>query len=527
MDRAAALSLMLTCAACTNELDPLGEAILIVDTDLPVPELAAELRLDLYSPDGTAWYHSRDIALPDPRDWPASFSLYDPDPESMREALVRVRIHPLGRVRDYHGERFAPVPIGLAPGDVPPEPMAEGEAPRLFVDGVDATPRTEPQPLLTIDRLFLLRLEPGKTGSVQLTLRGACAGTMADVAGRATCIDTRAVLVPVEELPLNDELEPEVSSVQGSFAPPSDCSAAPRPASPALFDEEVCVQGGAFVFGNSDVFGFSFVDPNGDRQSADGVPERVAVVPPFRMDRYEVTVGRWRQALAEGFVSPDLTPTVNDGPLLVDESNGDPGVCTWSSTDQGREHYPVNCVSWVAARAFCARLGGDLPTEAQWEYAAQVAGRETKTRYPWGTTEPTCDHVIFARLAQGTFADGNMQCAQLGTGPQPVNAAEHDGGDVTPGTRIVQLGGGMTEMMRDDAHPLTAACWLAAPLESPTCVDPTRPYMSLRGGAWHLSSVFVHPGLRASRRRDIPPELGGGPLTMAFVGFRCARAGAD
>jgi formylglycine-generating enzyme required for sulfatase activity len=533
MDRAAAVSLVLACVACTNELDPLGEAVLIVDTDLAVPELAAELRLDLYSSDGTAWYHSRQIALPDPRDWPASFSLYNPDPEAGRVALVRVRIHPLGRVRDYHGERFAPVPIGMAPGEVPPEPIAVGvEEPRLMIDGADVTPRTEPQPLLTVDRLFLLRLEPGKTGNVQLTLRGACAGTMADLAGGATCVDRRAALLPVEELTLADDLEPDVTSVQGSFAPPSDCTAAPRAASQApdgspLFDDEVCVQGGAFIFGNSDVFGYTFVDPNGDQQSADGVPERVAVVPAFRIDRYEVTVGRWRQAIAEGFFSPDPSPYPNDDVLIPDATDPNIGLCTWSTTPRGRENYPVNCLSWAAARAFCIRLGGDLPAEAQWEYAAQVAGREVETRYPWGTDEPSCERVIFGRLAQGPVVEGNTQCAAFGPGPHPVNAAEHDGGDVSLGYGIVHLGGGMTEMLRDDAHPLAAACWLGAPLESPVCVDPERPYMSLRGGSWHLSSVFVHPGLRASQRRDIPPELGGGPFITAYTGFRCVRGGAD
>lgn len=534
MDRAAALSLLLglllglllACIACTDELEPLGEAVVIVDTDLPVPELAAQLRLDLYSPDGASWYHSREIALPDPRDWPASFSLYNPDSEAMREALVRVRIHPLGKLRDYRGERFAPVPIGMAPGEVPAEPIATDE-PRMVIDGVDRTPRTEPQPLLTIDRLFRLRLELGKTGSVQLTLRGACAGTMADLAGGATCVDTRAALLPVEELSLSEDVEPELSSVQGSFAPPTDCVSPPRPASEGLFDDEVCVQGGAFVLGNSDVFGYSFVDPNGDLQSADGVPERVAVVPAFRMDRYEVSVGRWRQALAEGFVSPDGTPLVNDGPVLVEGSDLDPRMCTWSGSPLGREDFPVNCVSWYAARAFCAHFGGELPTEAQWEYAAQVAGRDAETRYPWGSDEPSCDRVIFARLASGSFVDGNTQCNPEGSGPQPVNAAEHEGGDVSLGHGIVHLGGGVTELMLDDAQPLAAACWLAAPLESPVCMDPARPYMSLRGGAWYLSSVFVHPGLRASRRRDIPPEAGGGPLTSGSIGFRCIRGGAD
>jgi hypothetical protein len=53
--------------------------------------------------------------------------------------------------------------------------------------------------------------------------------------------------------------------------------------------------------------------------------------------------------------------------------------------------YPVD-VSWPGAMAYAAWLGGSLPTEAQWEFAA----RGTKGRtYPWGENAPTCDHANF------------------------------------------------------------------------------------------------------------------------------------
>ena len=58
----------------------------------------------------------------------------------------------------------------------------------------------------------------------------------------------------------------------------------------------------------------------------------------------------------------------------------------------GRERYPTDKINWDRAKAYAEWLGGSLPTEAQWEYAAR--GSEGRT-YPWGEEPPTCEHAQY------------------------------------------------------------------------------------------------------------------------------------
>ena len=53
-------------------------------------------------------------------------------------------------------------------------------------------------------------------------------------------------------------------------------------------------------------------------------------------------------------------------------------------------NYPVVWVSWTQAKEYCNWAGGDLPSSAQWEYAAR--GNDGRL-FPWGDTFPDASHA--------------------------------------------------------------------------------------------------------------------------------------
>jgi len=128
------------------------------------------------------------------------------------------------------------------------------------------------------------------------------------------------------------------------------------------------------------------------------------------LDRYEVTVGRFRKFVAAystyrpaaGVGAHPKNPGTGWDPLWTPSLPVTPGllmaalVCnsyaTWTNTPDAHENKPVNCLDWYHAFAFCAWDGGFLPTDLEWNYAA--AGGNDQRTYPWGNTAPAANATL-------------------------------------------------------------------------------------------------------------------------------------
>ena len=252
-----------------------------------------------------------------------------------------------------------------------------------------------------------------------------------------------------------------------------------------------------------------------------------ATVSDFRLDTYEVTVGRFRQFVSAGKGTRADPPaagagarTLNGMPnqagwdpawnaglttntaALVAGVNCDPTYQAWTDVPGTNESVAMNCITWSEAMAFCVWDGGFLPTEAEWNYAA--AGGNEQRAYPWSS--PASALGIDCSYANYQSATG--ECVAPPTGAPNRVGSESPRGDGRWGQ--ADLGGNVWEWTLD---------WYTGPPAYPNpcnnCADLTSAFARvIRGGSFSDMPSSVRVGIRNFA----------GPGTRYYVaGVRCAR----
>ena len=207
-----------------------------------------------------------------------------------------------------------------------------------------------------------------------------------------------------------------------------------RQSSPSdlISSEMAGVPGGEYWIGTDDI--------------SDNSPRRVDISS-FWIDKFEVT----NQEFAEFVHDRDYKTKAetNGSCLVVDQTRFTSGSsqASWRKPDGpgsstlSRQHHPVVQVAWEDADAYCRWRGKRLPTEEEWEVAANgISGRKN---FPWGNGFSK-DRANYGH-SHGTMRVGSFAGNSLGIYDMAGNVWEWCSSSYSPIMKVVRGGGWESE----------------------------------------------------------------------------------
>lgn len=215
------------------------------------------------------------------------------------------------------------------------------------------------------------------------------------------------------------------------------------------------------------------------------------MLPSYYMDRYPVTN---RQYLA--FVKATQYKPRDTAHYLKHWKNG--------KVPAGQENFPVVYVSYEDAKAYAKWAGKRLPTEVEWQFAAQTPkGNE----WPWNQTTPVTrkEEVITGTLTVSAIAGIDSAHCNLGNG------------------KLYAVGSYPAGVNPNGLHDLVGCVWQ---LTNDLYMSGSYRYIMMKGGSYFKPSSswwYVQGGPRELHYRQFLLRVSQGFERNATVGFRCVK----
>jgi hypothetical protein len=164
------------------------------------------------------------------------------------------------------------------------------------------------------------------------------------------------------------------------------------------------------------------------------------------------------------------------------------------STFTGARH-PVHNITWNDAQTFCKAIGGDLPTEAQWEFAGRADNNEGAL---WNLDEDP-NPGMYAIYKANSYSRGKKSPEY---GPQPVSTKKSNAWG------IFDMSGNVAEWTKDKYFMFSV--WVESSNPTGAMMGSTKVY---KGGSWKDKESL----LNLTERDDEDPRY-----WSDAIGFRCA-----